>query len=430
MKAVHLGIPHGVTRYDLAATAAHLPGVTVGVNMANHGDFEGIAPRPMDTTFADSDGASTRENAKMTGQTIGTELGLAYIQAAHKSARLINAGISKCQVDLVARSAISVEQRAKELALFTGLREEVCLAKLNTGFHALHAAVAADFRNYAPSGASFGIDHETWQRMIKLSNHAEYQSIFDFLPDKERWEDVLKALKRCDDVRCGVSSPCSPQSDEELLDWYRTTDSYNWELSAYHCDVGVPPPGWNYSGMCAGVGDRLEAAGAKRILCLGDGIGDLTLALVRRGFKAVYHDLYGSRTAAFAAMRYWMYTGQQMELDMTAGWEPTLQSGYDAIVSLDFLEHCVGVPKWTAAIYAALKPGGLFMAQNAYGIGSGQGGSIPMHLTENDRYETEWDDLCAATGFSHLSSNWYQRPEHDFAVGGPTPAGISYVVGE
>ncbi len=383
MKAVHIGIPHGVTRYDLAATVSCLPGVTVGVDRAKHGDFAGIAPRPVDTTFADAEGHCTYENVKMTGQTIGTELGLAYIQAAHKSARLINAGLDQCQADIASRNSISVEQRARELSLFTGTSEEVCAGRLNRGFHQLHSEVAVDFRNAVRQPCS--------QCKGTGAVHGDHD------------------CPACVGYGLSVVDRRAPQSDEELLEWYRTTDKYCWELSAYH---SVPQPGFNYAGSCRGIADRLETASAKRVLAVGDGIGDLTLSLARRGFDAVYHDLLGSKTAAFANLRYWMYLGKQMPFDLSADWNPSFGTGiYDAIVALDVLEHVTDVEAWVLAIYAGLKPGGLLMSQNAFACGSGPEGSIPMHLAKNDRFEYDWDPLLAQIGFRQLGPNWYEKPK-------------------
>ena len=268
------------------------------------------------------------------------------------------AGLDRCRKDFGnIRTGGSVEldlsQRAKEIALFLGINEDQAHSKLSRGFGALHGEVAADFRRD------------------------------------------------------------NPQGDAELLDWYRRTEAYIWELSAYHAD-----PGFNYSGMCQGVAERLKAAGCHRVLCLGDGVGDLTLRLRRAGFEAVYHDLAGSRTAEFAQMRARMYLDEAFEECMTSSWAPELPAGeFDAIISLDFLEHVTDVPAWTLAIGAGLKPGGLFCAQNAFGCGSGPDGSIPMHLARNDRFEKDWDPHLASIGFVQESSNWYRWPAKAEAAG-------------
>lgn len=256
----------------------------------------------------------------------------------------IHLGLTLCRLEYDSRIEASTIQRATEIALFLDANVDECRERLRTGFGVLHAAVALDFRT------------------------------------------------------------ANPQGDEELLDWYRRTESYIWELSAYHCD-----PGFNYAGLCEGIAERLRAAKAPRVLCLGDGIGGLTLALHKAGFDAVYHDLAGSRTAEFAAFRYWVQTGYSMEAVLTDGWSPDIGGDYDAIVSLDFLEHVVNVEEWATEIKGALRPGGLFFAQNAFAIGSGPNGSIPMHLTENDRFEHDWLPLLASLGMEAMDSNWFKR---------------------
>lgn len=319
MRPIHVGIPFRVSRYSLAMCC--LPTSEV-IKACSHSDFVGIAPRPLDTTYAGEGG-----------------------EVAMKT---IMEGAARCRMEISDRETLTVPARAREISLFTGLPEAHCLAELQKGFGVLHGEVREDFRTV------------------------------------------------------------NPQNDEELLNWYRNTDAYIWELSAYHCD-----PGWNYSGMCKGIVQGLKSTGVQRVLCLGDGIGDLTLAFKRAGVEAVYHDLAGSRTAAFAHLRFWMYLGDEAPSEhLTGQWNPEVlvtPNRYDAICSLDFLEHVTDVELWLKAIYAALKPGGLFFAQNAFNCGSGAEGSIPMHLARNDHWEKDWDPCLNAMGFTQISSNWYRR---------------------
>ncbi len=246
---------------------------------------------------------------------------------------------------------MTAQQRAKELAQFFGIPEHEALEKLNRGFGWHHARVTED-----------------WHR-------------------------------------------ANPQTDDEILEWYRTTDSYIWELSAYHLDGG-----FNYMGQIAGVSEALRAKSVNRVLCLGDGIGDLTLRLAHDGFMATYHDLDGSKTAQFAIERLhrsldpWR---MKVETNLTTGWAPfncPEGQGYDGIVSLDFIEHLTLVEDWVKRIYEALNPGGWLCAQNAFACGSGPDGSIPCHLERNDRFEKDWDPTLAAIGFVQESSNWYRKP--------------------
>lgn len=191
-----------------------------------------------------------------------------------------------------------------------------------------------------------------------------------------------------------------PKTDDELLEWYRTTDAYIWELSAYHLD-----PGFNYSGMADGIATHLVKADKDSVLCLGDGIGDLTLACRDQGLDSVYHDLAGSLTAEFALTR---LGGGGL---LTSGWTPEFPpDSFDAVVALDFFEHLVNVEEWVEAVHVTLNSGGLFLAQNAFAIGDeDHGGSIPMHLTVNNRFEKDWDPLLESLGFTHEPGGWWRK---------------------
>lgn len=261
-----------------------------------------------------------------------------------------NVGISRCIHEYNNQRENLGLQRASEISIFTGKPKEQVVKKLMSGFGILHNEVTQDFKK------------------------------------------------------------CNPKTDEELLNWYRNTESYIWELTAYHLDAG-----FNYFGMCKGISDRLLLENVHKVLCLGDGIGDLTLYLRSLGFDAHYHDLAGSKTFDFAKMRSEMYLGKQFSYMVTEGFHIGASIDfpkdiqYDAIVSLDFLEHVPNVPDWVQFVHAYLRPNGLFCAQNAFNIGSGESGSMPMHLAVNDKYEKEWDTLLNNTGFKQLSSNWYRK---------------------
>ncbi len=253
-------------------------------------------------------------------------------------------GDLRCAYD--SRITIKLPQRARELSIFTGAPETECAKRLALGFGILHNEVTADFHHFAP------------------------------------------------------------KNDHDLLEWYRNTDAYLWELSAYHADQG-----FSYDIMCGNVSEALKAHGANQVMCLGDGIGDMTLRLMKDGLAAVYHDLGGSRTAKFAIARIWMYLGKTPAACMNPLWEPPIvkPDSLDAICAFDFLEHMTDVPAWVKMIHTSLRPGGLLFAQNAFACGSGDDGPMPMHLARNDRFEKDWDPMLAEMGFVQMSSNWYRK---------------------
>lgn len=249
------------------------------------------------------------------------------------------------------------DDRAVELAMFFGCGFEAAQARLGLGFGPNHTAVAGDWR---------------------ASN---------------------------------------PGTDDEILSWYKLTSAYCWELSAYHAD-----PGFNYSGMCRGITEHLKAHEKHRVLCLGDGIGDMTLALAEAGLDAVYHDLQGSRTQEFAFFRF-VRRNAKVKVLCTSTFEPPRldeqMEPFEAIIAHDFFEHVINVEDWARAVFDMLRPGGLFLAQNAFAIGDpDHGGSIPMHLARNNKYADDdgsgragWDTLLDEIGFERTGEgNWRRKP--------------------
>jgi 2-polyprenyl-3-methyl-5-hydroxy-6-metoxy-1,4-benzoquinol methylase len=195
---------------------------------------------------------------------------------------------------------------------------------------------------------------------------------------------------------------------ESLLNWYRNTTAYIWELSSYHLDEG-----FNYKGMCEGISLGLFNSGKKNVLSIGDGIGTLSIRMAQQGLTTTYHDLESSKTAGFAQHRFSKNPELNIRTLFTDNFIPKLgNKAFDAVVALDFLEHVVNVEEWALAIFKSLKKDGVFIAQNAFAIGDAEhGNSIPMHLSINNKYETEWIPMMQRLGFIlHENQQWWIKP--------------------
>jgi 2-polyprenyl-3-methyl-5-hydroxy-6-metoxy-1,4-benzoquinol methylase len=240
--------------------------------------------------------------------------------------------------------------RANDIAEFLGLNKTHAYDRILKGFHYNHALVADDFRN----------------------------------------------------ANVDINNP------ESLLNWYRITDAYIWELSAYHLESG-----FNYVGMCDGIRNHLLGSTKESVLILGDGVGDLSLVLAQAGLDVTYHDLEDSLTAKFAKHNF-KACGYEDKISYhyTKGWSPTMPSKqHDAVIAVDFFEHLVNVEEWANAVFGALTSEGFFLAQNAFAIGDAEhGDSIPMHLSVNNRYVDDWDPLLESIGFINLQNGWWQKP--------------------
>jgi SAM-dependent methyltransferase len=204
------------------------------------------------------------------------------------------------------------------------------------------------------------------------------------------------------------SNNTNTDDPDSLLGWYRNTTAYIWELSSYHLDSG-----FNYSGMCEGISSGLFHTGRKNVLNIGDGIGTLSLAMAEKGLNVTYHDLQDSKTAGFAQFRFSKNPNLKISTLFTDNFIPKLGSNaFDAVVALDFLEHVVNVEEWCLAVFKCLKKDGAFIAQNAFAIGDAEhGDSIPMHLSINNKYETEWIPTMQRIGFVlHENGQWWIKP--------------------
>lgn len=205
-----------------------------------------------------------------------------------------------------------------------------------------------------------------------------------------------------------ISNNVDINNPDSLLNWYRNTDAYIWELSAYHLTTG-----FNYAGMCEGIALGFKNSGRTNILSLGDGIGTLSLRIAEEGMNATYHDLKDGKTAGFAGYRFSLRPDLNIKTLFTDNWKPSLGSKkFDGVVALDFFEHLVNVDEWVKAVFKCLKTNGAFIAQNAFGIGDVEhGNSIPMHLPENNKYQTEWAPLLTGVGFvQDPASGWWIKP--------------------
>jgi hypothetical protein len=205
-----------------------------------------------------------------------------------------------------------------------------------------------------------------------------------------------------------IDNSTNVDDPNSLLNWYRTTDSYIWELSAYHLEEG-----FNYKGMCEGISLGLFHSGKKNVLSIGDGIGTLSLRMAEQGIKTTYHDLENSKTANFAQYRFSKRPDLDIKTLFTDSFAPTIGSNkFDGVVALDFLEHVVNVDEWALAIFNCLKKNGVFIPNNAFGIGDAEhGNSIPMHLAINNKYEWEWDPMLVRIGFvRHENGQWWVKP--------------------
>lgn len=275
---------------------------------------------------------------------------------------------------------------------------------------------------FAPAMEESVIMYERRCDAQSMRDRALELSLFFNIPEGQAYTRLLRPFGVHHAAVAADFKVAAPTTDEALLEWYRQTHEYIWELTAYHLNEG-----FNYSGMMQGITERLlqeKATGSPMqqiswpVLVLGDGVGDLSMALFDAGLDAIYHDLDGSKTAELAQWRALRRYGVKEEgqksirTALSQSWAPPkLAYQPEAILALDFFEHMPNVEEWIDWVYNALVPGGLFVAQNAFAIGDAEhGDSIPMHLSRNNRFEQDWDPLLEKYGFIREAGDWRRKP--------------------
>jgi SAM-dependent methyltransferase len=204
-----------------------------------------------------------------------------------------------------------------------------------------------------------------------------------------------------------VESGADPTNRESLINWYKQTDSYIWELGAWHWgDRGKGITAENKEVFDACVGKVQD------VLVLGDGIGTMSMQLKERGVNPTYNDLAGSRTAAFAQYRF----QNSIPVLLTDDFEPRLgpPEQFDAVVAHAFFEHIPNIPDWLTAIHGILRPNGLLFVRNDWITGTSADQrtvAIPMHLESNLEVGREWHSLVPQYGFD-LVQGGHNEIEH------------------
>lgn len=212
-----------------------------------------------------------------------------------------------------------------------------------------------------------------------------------------------------------VDSGADQANHASLLDWYKKTDSYIWELGAWHWGdrgKGITAENQEVFDACVGV--------VHDVLVLGDGIGTLTMQLKARGLNPTYNDLEGSRTAQFAQYR----MNNSVPVLLTDDFEPRLgpPEQFDAVVAHAFFEHIPNVVEWVQAIHTILRPGGYMFVKNDWITGTSADNrtvAIPMHLESNLSVGREWHSLVPQLGFEHVKGG-HNTIEHWRKVSIPT----------
>ena len=188
-------------------------------------------------------------------------------------------------------------------------------------------------------------------------------------------------------LRTGLSSNAelwartSPATPEEVLDFYRRSPHYIYELAWWHMTRKQRAFRKYVISLCK----------KGKILDWGGGIGILSMELARRGFSVTYADLQG-KTADFAQ---WLFKKRGSLVDVKIIGRDGLDI-YDTIVCLETIEHVPDPLATLALLRRHTAPGGRLIIS---GLMAQTEPSHPMHIARVSEAD------LAACGFTKIKDN-------------------------
>jgi len=185
-----------------------------------------------------------------------------------------------------------------------------------------------------------------------------------------------------------------PRSPDEITRFYKTTDTYLFDLACDHCSSRRALV-WNPALR------RVERRGPRQnVLLYGDGIGTDSISIAGRGHRATYFGLPG-RTSDFARFR---FGRERLEDRITVITEPAEipNASFDVVVCIEVLEHVSDPPSTMRGLYRALKSGGIALITESF---ASVGAAYPSHLPGNLKYAGRSHQMMEAFGFASTYYN-------------------------
>jgi 2-polyprenyl-3-methyl-5-hydroxy-6-metoxy-1,4-benzoquinol methylase len=153
----------------------------------------------------------------------------------------------------------------------------------------------------------------------------------------------------------------NPKTPDAIMDFYRKTDLYVWELMQWHASPSRLP----YWQTLATLADRYPpAANYHRVYDFGCGVGTDGLFLASHGYDVTLVDIDGP-AFHFAKHRF-ARRGLQARFLTSSSPLPEPDGSYDAIVCFDVFEHLPDPLTAARRLVRALRPGGLLLQQSTF----------------------------------------------------------------
>ena len=167
---------------------------------------------------------------------------------------------------------------------------------------------------------------------------------------------------------------------QKLLDFYEETDCFIYGIVAWNrTEIKCTMRRWMLDFL------HRHQMPRGRILVCGDGIGIDSFYFAQAGYDAVFYEV--SRYGQQLARR--MFDDYKVNVQLADSLEMFEPESFDAIFSLDVLEHVLSPPEMVRELSALLRPGGFFVVSAPFYAVHPR---WPTHLKCNRKYsgKTAW----------------------------------------
>ncbi len=193
-----------------------------------------------------------------------------------------------------------------------------------------------------------------------------------------------------------------PSAPDELLAFYRSADSYVWELMQWHASSDRRP---YFQALNYVVENFPARSGWRRVYDFGAGVGTDALFLAGRGYDITLVDVDGP-AFRFARHRF-ERRGLEANFVESRSPLPEPEGTYDIAVCFDVFEHLPDPLGAARRLAAALRPGGLLVQRATF---DGEQ-DHPCHLEEGLRRfgGPRWGIHLSRLGFKGLTEMVFQK---------------------
>lgn len=188
--------------------------------------------------------------------------------------------------------------------------------------------------------------YKLWSNQVELDKEIIQDIAFYFnISEKE----VVWLAKRAEKFHCLFWKILNPKTKEEINNFYQSTPFYIFELAFWHMKKSQ-----------RSFRQEIIKWAKGNVLDFGAGLGDLSLALKKRGFNVDYADISG-KTFNFAK---WLFQKRGFQIKMIDLSKEKLSKQYETIYCIDVVEHLVDPKEMLRDLAGCLKSGGRLIITN------------------------------------------------------------------